>query len=191
MIILIFISLIFIVDVFIDIDQYIPDYSNYFPFIWIPLMGIEVYQSLKYLKNKPENEIRLRSNNDTYLNMLPFIFGLLACLISIVFFFLNENKIVLILFFILGLLSILQGVIIIPSALIKKENENLYFENGKQKHFVEIEQIESILFTENDLSLKIKEGKNYYFQHLELNQTDINNTTIFLRKYFDGDIEVS
>lgn len=191
MIILIFISLIFIVDVFIDIDQYIPDYSNYFPFIWIPLMGIEVYQSLKYLKNKPENEIRLRSNNDTYLNMLPFIFGLLACLISIVFFFLNENKIVLILFFILGLLSILQGVIIIPSALIKKENENLYFENGKQKHSVEIEQIESILFTENDLSLKIKEGKNYYFQHLELNQTDINNTTIFLRKYFDGDIEVS
>lgn len=191
MIILIFISLIFIVDVFIDIDQYIPDYSNYFPFIWIPLMGIEVYQSLKYLKNKPENEIRLRSNNDTYLNILPFIFGLLACLISIVFFFLNENKIVFILFFILGLLSILQGVIIIPSALIKKENENLYFENGKQKYFVEIEQIESILFTENDLSLKIKEGKNYYFQHLELNQTDINNTTIFLRKYFDGDIEVS
>lgn len=190
-ILLVTISIIFFITFFIDIDQYIPGFSNYLPFMWIPLLGIEVYRSIKYLTNKSENEIRLRSNNDSYLNMVPFILEVLICLYSIVSFFIDENeKMISIFFIILGILLILQGIFIIPSALIKKEKKNLYFENGKQKHFIEIEQIESILFTKNDLRFKIKDDTSYFFQHLELNQTDIDDVKIFFQKHIDENIQL-
>ena len=180
------------ISLFIDIDEYIPGLSNYIPFICLPLLLFDIYQSIKYLNNKHDNEIRLKSSNDTYLNILLFIFGLMAFVGSIIFFSVYENeKMISLLFFISGLLLILKGVIIIPSALIKQENKILYFENGKQKHFIEIEQIESIVFTKDDLILKLKDGKNCFFQHLELHQTDINNATIFFRKYFDRNIEIN
>ncbi|MEO8515718.1 MAG: hypothetical protein ABI426_03195 [Flavobacterium sp.] len=50
----------------IDVDKYIPGLNDFLSFIWIFLLIFDIYKSKKYLKNKPTNEIRIRSNNDAY-----------------------------------------------------------------------------------------------------------------------------
>ena len=173
--------LIFIIISFlIDIDKYIPGLSEIFPFIWIFLLIFDVYKSNKYLKNKPENEIRIRSNNDSYYHILPFVVGAIFCLISIIFIFQDETKITAILTFISGIILIFKGLIFIPSALIRNENGNLYFENGKVTETVKIEKVEKVILNENNIEFKLNENKNYIFSHLELNLNDIEVAKKFL-----------
>ena len=173
--------LIFIVVAFlIDIDKYVPGLSNIFPFIWILFLIFDVYKSNKYLKNKPENEIRIRSNNDSYYYFLPFMGGAIFCLISIIFIFKDETKITAILTFISGIILILKGLIFIPSALIKKENGILYFKNGTVAETLKIEKVEKVILNENNIEFKLNENKIYIFSHLELNLNDIEIAKKFL-----------
>lgn len=177
---------------FFDLDEYIPGFRFYSPLFLIFIIFLEMYQSKRYLKNNPTNELRLKSSNDSYFKMFPFIMGIIACTVSTIFFLIDDNeRIKCVLYFIVGVMSIFNGLITIPGALIKKENNNLNFENGNQKYSVEIEQIESITVTKEDIRLNLKNDKKYFFQHLELNQTEINTSISFLKKYFDRNIEVN
>jgi amino acid transporter len=182
-IILTIIVLLFIVISFIiDIDKYISGLSEIFPFIWIFFMIVDIYKSNKYLKNKPKNEIRIRSKNDIYYHVLPFIGGSVFCLFSLILFFQHEGKTVAILTFLSGMILIFKGLIFIPSVLIRKENGNLYLENGKVLEIFKIEVVEKIIINENNIEFKQNENKNYIFSHVELNSTEIETLKNFLRK---------
>ena len=182
-IILTIVVLLFIVFSFIiDIDKYIPGLSEIFPFIWILFLIFDIYKSNKYLKNKPENEIRIRSKNDSYYHILPFIGGSFFCLFSLILFFQYEGKTTAILTFLSGIILIFKGLIFIPSVLIRKENGNLYLENGKVVEILKIEIVEKIIINENNIEFKQNENKNYIFSHLELNSTEIETVRNFLRK---------
>ncbi len=188
LIITIVILLIFLLSIFIDIDRYIPNFSNYIFYIWPFWIIIDIYESIKYSKNKPENEIRIKSSNDNYYQILPFIFGVFYCFFSIFFHYIENDKIVSVLSFLSGLIFIFKGLIFIPSALIKNENGKFYFENGKEKNSFEIEHIESITLSESDISLNFQNNEKYIFSHLELHVTEIEKTNSFLKKYFDRNI---
>lgn len=175
--------LIFIIISFIiDIDNYIPGLSEIFPFIWIFLLIFDIYKSNKFLKNKPKNEIRIRSKNDSYYYILPFIGGALFCSISIIIIFQAETKITAILIFLSGIILIFKGLIFIPSALIRQENRYLYLQNGKIVETIKIESLEKVIFNESNIEFKLNENKNYIFSHLELNLTEIENAKNFLRE---------
>jgi uncharacterized integral membrane protein len=180
-IILIFLVLLFIVISFIiDIDKYIPGLSEIFPFIWIFLLIFDIYKSNKYLKNKPKNEIRIRSKNDSYYYILPFIGGSIFCIISLIMIVQNDGKTTPILTFLSGIILIFKGLIFIPNAFIRKENGNLYLENGKVVKTLKIEALERVILNENYIEFKQNENKNFIFSHLELNLTEIESVKKFL-----------
>ncbi len=182
-IILTLIVLLFIfISFFTDIDKFFPGFNKIIPFIWIFFIAFDIYKSNKYLKNKPENEIRMRSSNDSYNYILPFIGGSILCVLSIIFFIQHEDKTTAILTFLSGIILIFKGLIFIPSALVRKEKENLYLENGKVVKILKIETLENVIVNESEIEFKQSENKNYIFSHLELNLTEIENVKNFLRK---------
>jgi len=97
-------------------------------------------------------------------------------------FFQYEGKTTAILTFLSGIILIFKGLIFIPSVLIRKENGNLYLENGKVVEILKIEIVEKIIINENNIEFKQNENKNYIFSHLELNSTEIETVKNFLRK---------
>jgi hypothetical protein len=161
---------------------YIPGITEIFPFIWIFFLIFDIYKSNKYLKNKPKNEIRIRSKNDSYYYILPFIGGSIFCLISLIMFFQYDGKTTAILTFLSGIILIFKGLIFIPSALIRKENGNLYLENGKVSETLKIEALAKITLNENNVEFKLNENKNYIFSHLELNRNEIETAKNFLKE---------
>jgi len=186
LIITIAIFIFIVISFLIDIDKYISGLSNFFPFLWIFLLVFDIYKSNKYLKNKPENEIRIRSNNDSYYYILPFIGGAFFCLLSIIFIFQDETKISAILTFISGIILIFKGLIFVPSALIKMENGNLYFENGKVTDTLKIEKVEKVILNKSNIEFKLNENKNYVFSHLELNLNEIEIAKKFFREKIEN-----
>ncbi|NRT14815.1 hypothetical protein HNP99_001159 [Flavobacterium sp. 28A] len=187
LIIIISIFIFIIFSFLIDINKYLPGLSSLFPFILIFIFIFDIYKSNKYLKNIPINEIRIRSNNDSYY-ILPFIGGVIFCSISIILIFIDETKIIAILTFVSGIILIFKGLIFIPSALIKMENGNIYFENGIVTNRLQIEKIDKIVFNKNNIEFKLNENKNYFFLHLELNLKEIELTKKFLSENITANI---
>ena len=94
----------------------------------------------------------------------------------------NEKEIA-VLYFISGLVMLSQGIITVPNAVIKYENEILKFENGNKKENVEIILIKNIEVSEDQINVRYKDERKFVFQHLELNQTEIQMVNDFFKKY--------
>ncbi|MDP2161957.1 MAG: hypothetical protein Q8K02_15865 [Flavobacterium sp.] len=172
--------------VFVDISDYFPNFYNYIPLIWIVSIIYDIYKTRKYLKNIPDSEIRIRNKNNSYYDLLPFIMGSILCAISFLFFFISDiDKIPFSLLFVLGLVSILQGLNSIPSAFIKYEDGILNFENEKIKLKIEVHKIKDFEINDNEMLLFDEEGNRMAFRYLELNQSEIEKTVKFLKKYIN------
>jgi hypothetical protein len=168
----------------INIENYIPKFYNYLPIVWIMSIIYEIYKTKKYIKNIPDNELRIRNMNDNYFNILPFITGILICTFSILGFLISDSdKTPIILLFILGFVSIFHGLITIPNAIIKFDNGNLNFENGTVKKNIKIGEIDTFQITENQINFSKDNENKLIFQHLELNEAEIEKTKNFLKKY--------
>lgn len=180
----IFVIILVILSIFIDVEQYIPGFYNCMPIIWIPAVIFDIYETKKYLKNKPETELRVRNKNNSYSDILPYIAGSIMIIFSVIGFFqLESKKGIIILYIIAGLILIFQGIITLPNAVIKYENEILKFENGNQKENIETILIKDIEVSEDQIIVKYKDEKKFVFQHLELNQTEIQMVNDFFKKY--------
>ncbi len=167
-----------------DIQKFIPRFYNYIPLIWIVSIFFDVYEKKKYLKNKPETEIKVRDKNNSYTDILPFIFGFIIIIFSVIGFFIIDNeKEIAVLYFISGLVMLFQGIITVPNAVIKYENEILKFENGNKKENIEIKLIKDIEVSEDQINVKYNDDKKFLFQHLELNQSEIKMVNDFFKKY--------
>lgn len=167
-----------------DFQKFIPRFYNYIPLIWIVSIFFDVYEKKKYLKNKPETEIRVRDKNNSYTDILPFILGFIIIIFSVIGFFIIDNeKEIAVLYFISGLVMLSQGIITVPNAVIKYENEILKFENGNKKENVEIILIKNIEVSEDQINVRYKDERKFVFQHLELNQTEIQMVNDFFKKY--------
>ncbi len=167
-----------------DFQKFIPRFYNYIPLIWIVSIFFDVYEKKKYLKNKLETEIRVRDKNNSYTDILPFILGFIIIIFSVIGFFIIDNeKEIAVLYFISGLVMLSQGIITVPNAVIKYENEILKFENGNKKENVEIILIKNIKVSEDQINVRYKDERKFVFQHLELNQTEIQMVNDFFKKY--------
>ena len=180
----IFVISLLVLSLFIDIEQYILGFYNYMPIIWVPAVIFDIYETKKYLKNKPETEIRIRNKNNSYFDILPYIAGSVMIIFSAIGFFQFESeKGIIILYVIAGLILILQGIVSLPNAVIKYESEFLKFENGNQKENIEMVLIKDVEVLEDQINIKTKNDKTFVFQHLELNQSEIEKVNDFFNKY--------
>lgn len=176
--------LLIILLIFIDTENYFSKFYYFFPLIWIIASFYDIYKTKKYLKEKPKNEIRVRTKNDSYYSLIPFILGSIFCLFSIFFYFVTETeKIGVIIFFIFGVTQILQGLNFIPNSFIKIENENLNVQNGKIKHKIEVNKIRTFEINEEKIKFTTEDEKTFTIQHLELNTFEITEIECFLKNY--------
>lgn len=181
-IITIAILVIIVISFIIDIDKYVPGTTEVFPFVGIFLMVFDIYKSNKYLKNKPKDEIRIRSKNDSFYGLLPYVIGAIFSLVSIVLFFSDNRKTMAICIFISGVILVFKGILFIPNVLIKKENDDLHLENSREIKILKIKSLEKILINKDNIEFHlIKEGK-FIFSNLKLNLTDIEIIRTFLRE---------
>lgn len=172
--------------VFVDSESYFSNLYYFIPIIWIVADVYDIYKIKKYLREKPLNEIRIRTKNDSYYNLLPFILGSILCLFSVLFYFITEyEKVGVIIYFIFGLSQILKGLNFLPSGLIKIENENLNYENGKTIKKIEVNKIKEFEISDEEIKFINENEEIIKLQHLELNNTEIKQTEYFLKKYID------
>ncbi|WP_432670009.1 hypothetical protein [Flavobacterium sp. SM2513] len=178
------VMVLFIAFLLSDVSSNVPYFDLGLPLLWIFFTLLDIYKKRKYLRNIPEHEIRISSNNDSYFSAFPFIAGFIVCVVSLLFYFVMdmENNL-LIAYSILGLLLIIQGLQIIPTALIKVNDDNLEFEHAKIKKSVPIHSFNTFSVTENEIRLNSDEVETLVFQHLELTTSEIDLTTNFLRRY--------
>lgn len=86
--------------------------------------------------------------------------GSILCFISFLFFFSSEtDKIPIALLFILGFVSIIQGLNSIPVALIKYKNGILHFENEKIKNLIEVQDVKNFDIKENEILIFDNDNK--------------------------------
>ncbi len=162
------------------------DFISYyfFPLIFIIASIYDIYKTKKYLKEKPKNEIRIRTKNDSYYNLIPFIFGSIFCLFSVFYYFVTETeKIGVIIFFVFGVTQIFQGLNFIPKSFIKIENEKLNVENGKIKLKIEVNKIKTFQINEEKIIFTTDDEKILTIQNLELNTSEITEIESFLKSY--------
>lgn len=179
-------TIIIIVLLLIDDGESIPYLELYLPILWIFFVSFDIYKKRKYLRNIPENEVRISNNNDSYFNALPFISGCTVCLVSLLLYFIMdmENKIAIV-YSILGLVLLIDGLQIIPTVVIKVQKGNLEFESGKVRRSIPILNLNSFIVSENEIRLYSNEVDPIVFQHLELPTSEIELTTNFLNKYIN------
>lgn len=156
----------------------------FFPLIFIIASIYDIYKTKKYLKEKPKNEIRIRTKNDSYYNLIPFILGSIFCIFSVFYYFVTETeKIGVIIFFIFGVTQIFQGLNFIPKSFIKIENEKLNVENGKIKLKIEVNKIKTFQINEEKIIFTTDDEKTLTIQNLELNTSEITEIESFLKSY--------
>ncbi len=183
--------LIIVLSIFFDFDKYMPGFSKIIPSLWILFIIIDIYKSNKYLKNKPKNEIRIRSNNDTHNNLYLFIGGAFILFFSILFLFLDGLKSDVVLSSITGIILIIKGLVFIPGALIKSDFGILYLQNGKISDSIKIETIEDVILNNENIEFILLNGEKYIFSYLEMNQNDVENVKFFFKEYVERNIAYS
>lgn len=165
------------------IDKYVPNFYIYSIILLMVSILHQAYSTKKYLKNPSINEIRVRNKNDNYAAVFPFIMGLMICIGSVLFFFITENeKTTVLVYFLLGLTFTYQGLNFVPGGSLRFEGNMLDFQNGTVKKKIQIEKIYSFSINEDSIIFYINEAKEeVIFQHLELNESDIQNLDYFLK----------
>lgn len=178
------VAVLFIALAFSDVGQNVPHFD-----LWIPIFGIiftlfDIYQKNKYLRNKPENEVRISSNNDSYFNVLPFILGVIVGMCSILFYFILEMENNLIIaYFVLGVVILIQGLQIIPTVVIKIEKDILEFEHGTIRKSIPMGSFNTFLVSENEIRLNSDDLNPIVLEHLHLTVSEIELTNNFLKSY--------
>ena len=79
----------------------------------------------------------------------------------------------------------MKGLNFLPSGLIKIENENLNYENGKTIKKIEVNKIKEFEISDEEIKFINENEEIIKLQHLELNNTEIKQTEYFLKKYID------
>lgn len=169
---------------FISIEDYVPNAYTYLGCLVIISMAYHLFKAKKYLNNKPANEIRIKSINDGYHYLSMLIFGSIACLFPVLFYFAIDIEIkIALFFFILGLFMMYMSKYQLPSVLIKFEKNNLFFENDKIKENFKVHNIKSFQIEKEQIRFIMEEGEDFLLQYLELDVNEVALTEKFLKKY--------
>ena len=146
--------------------------------------SINIYDKLKYRRDKKPNEIRLPTQNDAYSKMTSLSLGIMLIIGSIVWLLLmTDFTFMPILGLLGGGLILINGLIDLPKGLLKIENFNIKLFGIKKGILIsEIKLIEML----ND-KLTIYDNQNYKItiDKLELNEEWFEKTEDFFKNNLD------
>ena len=137
------------------------------------------------------NILRIKTNNDDYNRIFPFIFGTILIVAS--YFGLTKiesEKILLYSILIIGLLYLITGFLFVPTGIIEYKNDKLSFANGNNKHTIEIDKIDSIELKSTNIIIADKNQKKYYVNFMNLIESDYQKIAEFLKHKIGNNIEI-
>lgn len=176
---------------FIDKIEFLKPLKNIVFLIWIPIIIWDIIERLKYRNGKRENILRIRTNNDDYNRIFPFIFGTILIVSS--YFGLTKiesEKILLYSILITGILYLITGFLFVPTGVIEYKNDKLSFANGNNKHTIEIEKIDSIELKSTDIIIADKSQNKYCVNFMNLIESDYQEISEFLKNIIGNNIEI-
>lgn len=176
---------------FIDRIEFLKPLKNIVFLIWVPIIIWDIIERLKYRNGKRTNILRIRTNNDGYNRIFPFIFGTILIVAS--YFGLKNiesEKILLYSILITGILYLITGFLFVPTGIIEYKNDKLSFANGNNKHTIGIDNIDSIELKLSDIIIADKNQKKYYVNFMNLIESDYQEISKFLKKRIGNKIEI-
>tara|TARA_R110002051_G_scaffold15619_1_gene48379 strand:+ start:10139 stop:10756 length:618 start_codon:yes stop_codon:yes gene_type:complete len=176
---------------FIDRIEFLKPLKNIVFLIWIPIIIWDIIERLKYRNGKRMNILRIKTNNDDYNRIFPFIFGTILIVAS--YFGLTKiesEKILLYSILIIGLLYLITGFLFVPTGIIEYKNDKLSFANGNNKHTIEIDKIDSIELKSTNIIIADKNQKKYYVNFMNLIESDYQKIAEFLKHKIGNNIEI-
>lgn len=176
---------------FIDRIEFLKPLKNIVFLIWIPFIIWDIIERLKYRNGKRTNILRIRTNNDDYNRIFPFIFGTILIVAS--YFGLKNiesEKILLYSILITGILYLITGFLFVPTGIIEYKNDKLSFANGNNKHTIGIDNIESIELKASDIIIADRNQKKYNVNFMNLIESDYQEISEFIKNRIGNNIEI-
>jgi hypothetical protein len=176
-------ALIFIIVLNPLLPKYIDNYYSYILVIILLLSVWDIYDRIQIRNNKKENQLRVPTNNDDYVKVLPFIFGSFLFFGGIAFYYyskeLNLNNIFIVAlgfqFFIVGFLPVPTGVIEIKKGVFK-------FINGTRNESIKVEKIKKIEFQKSYILITDNNEEVHIVNYMNLIENDYKIIKDFLIK---------
>ena len=176
---------------FIDRIEFLKPLKNIVFLIWIPFIIWDIIERLKYRNGKKTNILRIRTNNDDYNRIFPFIFGTILIVAS--YFGLKNiesEKILLYSILITGILYLITGFLFVPTGIIEYKNDKLSFANGNNKHTIGIDNIESIELKASDIIIAYRNQNKYNVNFMNLIESDYQEISEFIKNRIGNNIEI-
>ncbi|MCP4053607.1 MAG: hypothetical protein GY739_11165 [Mesoflavibacter sp.] len=176
---------------FVDEIEFLKPLKNIVFLIWILIIIWDIIERLKYRNGKSTNILRIKTNNDDYNRIFPFIFGTILIVAS--YFGLkniDSEKIPLYSILITGFLYLITGFLFVPTGIIEYKNDKLSFANGNNKHIIGIDNIHSIELKSNNIIIADKNQKKYNVNFMNLIESDYQEISEFLKNRIGNKIEI-
>jgi len=184
----VFLFLIIINPLFIE---YIDNYYRYLLLFFLILSIWGIYNRIQIRKNKRKNQLRISTNNDDYVNILPFIFGTFLFFGGLLFYYnsdvINTENILII---ILGFLLLIMGFLPVPTGLIEIKKGLLKFIIDSKNESIEIEKIKRIEFQKSYILITKNNKEVHIINYMNLIENDYKAIKDFLIKRLEVTFEI-
>lgn len=179
---------VFLILVFTD---WMNPFAEYIPAIWTISIIWAIFYNLRYRNGKVISELRIRTKNDDYYQILPFIIGPIILVGGIcAFIFINQYLAFTSLMILNGFLLLISGFLFVPSGIIEVKNDVLRLKNETQINKVWIEEILNFELKPEGIILTQTNQRKFYLNHMNLNESDYQNITDFLNLRLNKKIEI-
>ena len=165
-------------------NSFVDQYAVYYPTLVIILM---IWSMLSSLKESKEKSIRIATKNDSYYNILPYIFGSMIIVTSLILIYYSVfDLIILIQVMIIGVLLIISGILFKPRSYVKMKRKKLIFLINNQKQWISIDKVKDIKIQSDKIIVLEKGDKINNIDSIDLNMSDIEN----LKRYLNTNIGI-
>ncbi len=159
--------------------NYIPNFKAFAPYMINLILIYEIIKNYKISLKPLRNIIRIKKRNQIFPRFFGFFSGAISLIFSI-FYFVNELSINdSMFFFTLGVCILLYISILDLRAIIKIENNKIFFENGSEKKSFFHNEIEKIYLKKDSIRFLLKNDNHYNFKYLDLNTIEFEKIKLF------------
>ncbi|WP_299245234.1 hypothetical protein [uncultured Aquimarina sp.] len=173
---------------FKSFKSFVDEYSVYYPTLIIIFMVWSILSNLQY---DEEKSIKITTENDSYNNILPYIFGSIAIVTSLVLIYYSvfDYKI-LIQVLVIGFLLILSGIFYKPMSYVKVKKEKLIFVINDTKQWIRLDKIKSINIQYDKILVLEKSNQINNIDFLNLDLSDLERLKKYLNTNTNAETEI-
>ena len=153
-------------------------YSVYYPSLIIIFMIWSIFSNLQ---NDQEKSIIITTENDSYYNILPYIFGSITIITSLVLIYYSVFELkILIQTVAIGVLLIVSGIFYKPMSYVEVRKEKLIFVVNNTKQWIRLDKIKNITIQSDKILVLEKSEKINNINFLNLDLYDLKRLETYL-----------